>query len=140
MSLIMDSFPLTWPSEGSVRKPIPFNGQVIDARQVDQCLPAGSMLAQLAPIALTNLNAIILRRFFCILKCQIPILIENALHLIEARKRVPDMACVGQGLLAVLRKGEDTVGQIALSFGFPVSERGFQVVLLDMRLRSFVDR
>jgi len=73
------------------------------------------MLAQFAPIALTDLNAIILRRFFYILKCQIPILIGNALHLIESRKRVPDMACVGQGLLTVLRKGEDTVRQIALS-------------------------
>ena len=83
-----------------------------------------------------NFNAIMLRRRFYVRECQIPILIGNSLNLIQARKRVPDVACVGQRLLTLLWKGEDSVGQIALPSEFPVFGVGLPSGLIIRHYRT----
>jgi hypothetical protein len=90
----------------------------------EDCLAPKSPSLSKQVRGLMNLNAIILCRLFYIRECRIPILTENSLNLIKARKRVPDVACVGQRLLTLLWKGEDTVGQIALPSEFPVFGAG----------------
>ena len=75
---------------------------------------------QFAPIALANLDAIILRRFLDVRECQIAIIAGNVLNLIEAGERVVHVTGILR-FFALVGKGEDTVGQIALVVSFPCS-------------------
>ena len=67
------------------------------------------LLAELSPIVLGDLDAIMLRRPLDVREGEVAVGIGDILDLIEARAGVLDMPRVGQRLLALLGEGVDAV-------------------------------
>src|SRR6516164_11824548 len=83
---------------------------------------AGAWIAaKLLPILLRHVDAVMLGRLFDIGEGKLPILVRHANRLVKTRDRVPDMARVGQGLLALLRKGKHALGIRSSQSGFHAS-------------------
>src|SRR5689334_16475775 len=82
--------------------------------------------AELVPVRLREVDAVMLGRLLDVGEGELAVLVRHADGLVEARNRVAHMARVGQGLLALLGKGEHALGQVAplgeiamLLMGFP---------------------
>src|SRR5687768_2842228 len=67
-------------------------------------------LAKVVPTPLLHVDPIMLGRFLYVCESHVALLVGDILDLVEARQRVPDVRCVGQRLLALLRKSKHAVG------------------------------
>src|SRR5689334_2303102 len=76
-------------------------------------LPRLRAFAQVAPVALLDVDAVVLGGFLDVGERQVAVGVGDALDLIEAGQGVPDVGRVRQRLLALLGKGEDALGQVA---------------------------
>src|SRR6185369_10899709 len=84
------------------------------------------LAAELLPVLLGHVHAVMLRRLLDVGEGELAVLVGHPNRLIEAGDRVSDVARVGQRFLALFRKGEHAVRQVAalgetsvLLVGFP---------------------
>jgi hypothetical protein len=81
---------------------------------------AGAWIAaKLLPILLRHFDAVMLGRLLDIGEGKLPILVRHANRLVETRDRVPDVARIGEGLFALLRKGVVSMSFVYARSHFP---------------------
>src|SRR5207248_10457222 len=70
-------------------------------------------LSELVPVRFFYVDAVMLRRFLDVREGEFAVGFGHVLNLVEARQGVLHVRGVGQRLLALLRKGVDTLRQVA---------------------------
>jgi hypothetical protein len=73
-------------------------------------IPGVRLLAELAPVAPLDVNAVVLRRLLDVAEGEVAVLVRDACDLVEARQRVLDVRGVRERLFALLGEGVGALG------------------------------